>query len=95
MKAATINRKFKVTFSCGSRERSAVIEAPTPERAAVDALLQGKLPAELTRKGPIFWVPGMYDKQRWPEDRPTEQMLVWGGEDDAGSVIYSVEEVEP
>ncbi len=77
-------------------ERNAVVDAESPERAIVKALIERKVPAGFTRDEygwiqPLLWKPEMGGAARWPRVIGRDR-LAWGDGDDEKSLRFSVEE---
>ena len=102
-------RQYRVTASYwgGRIERSAVVEAETPQMAALTAIWKRRLPKEIRRTAwariPVFWFSGTPDKDTWPHpveyeklpDGSTSVTIVWGGDDrTAGLLQLTVIEIE-
>lgn len=90
-----------------SATRSCALDAPSPERAAVEAVTRGVLPREFLsisgRQEPIFWRPELYVAgERWPEvveiedgDAETVRLiLAWGNEHNTRKLALNVRRVE-
>lgn len=65
-------------------ERSAVVEADTPQRAMVKAVLEGQLPVAFRRDAhgwlePVMWRAELDGGPRWP--RVDGESLEWGDGD--------------
>ena len=86
-----MDKRFRVTFfyKSGSVERSCEVEAPDRDRAAAKALLERMLPAEFIRDEPIFFLPE--SSSGWP--LISNGVIAFGAEEDAHSIVYSVEEL--
>lgn len=83
---------YKITFIYPrGNERSTTLEAPNAERAAVNALLERRLPAYVARgKAPQFWHARFAGAEHWPAVVADE--IVWGGgSTDTGFVRYRCE----
>jgi hypothetical protein len=91
-------RRYRVTafYEHPELERNAVIEAESPERAMIRALIERKVPAGFTRDEfgwiqPLYWKPEMAGRLRWPR-LLTADRLAWGEDEDLHSLRFSVEE---
>ncbi len=102
-------RQFRVTANYwgGKMQRSAVIEAETPQMAALTAIWKRRLPKEFRRtpwaRVPVYWFAGTPEKDRWPHPVEVEKLangdtsvtIVWGGDDGtAGLLQLTVAEVD-
>lgn len=78
-------------------ERNAIVQAETPQRAMVKALLERQVPAGFTRDEygwilPVFWKPEMGGGRRWPRIERRDR-LVWGDEQEQQQLRFEVEEL--
>jgi len=92
-------KKYRVTafYDYPPVERSVVVEAESPQRAMVKALLEGRVPA-LFRKDefgwllPVFWHPRFAGGRRWPTVIGSN-MIAWGERDKRDKLLFDVDEV--
>ncbi len=79
-------------------ERTAIVEADSPQRAMVKALIEGRLPSGFRRDAsgwlePLMWHPGLAGARRWPEV-VAESSLEWGEGDARQRLEFYVAAVE-
>lgn len=78
-------------------ERNAIVQAESPQRAMVKALLERQVPAGFTRDEygwilPVFWNPDMGGERRWPQIERGDR-LTWGDNDERRNLRFEVEEL--
>jgi hypothetical protein len=101
-------RQFEVTATYwgGRIRRSAIIEAETPQMAALTAVWKRRIPKEYRHNWysriPLFWFAGTPEKEKWPHpieskqiaDNVTSVTVVWGGDEEtAGLLELTVTEI--
>ncbi len=101
-------RQFEVTATYWGDKirRRAIIEAETPQMAALTAVWRRRIPKEYRRtpyaRIPLFWFSGTPDKASWPRpiesqqiaDNVTSVTVVWGGDEEtAGLLELTVTEI--
>ena len=95
-----IGKTYRVTafYDYPPVERSVVVEADTPQRAMVKALLEGRVPAFFRKDEfgwllPIFWHPRLAGGKRWPTIIG-RNVIVWGRRGKRDRLIFDVDEVK-
>ncbi|MEK7322659.1 MAG: hypothetical protein AABZ84_06230 [Pseudomonadota bacterium] len=78
-------------------ERTAIVEADSPQRAMVKALIEGRLPTAFRRDEqgwlePLMWYPGLAGNRRWPR-LAGDTTLEWGEEEARCRLNFYVAEV--
>ena len=79
-------------------ERSALVEADSPQRAMIKALIEGRLPTGFQRDAhgwlePLMWHPNMAGARRWPTV-VDEASLEWGEKDARRRLKFYVAEAD-
>lgn len=95
-----IGKTYRVTafYDYPPVERSVVVEADTPQRAMVKALLEGRVPAFFRKDEfgwllPIFWHPRLAGGKRWPTIIG-RNVIAWGRRGKKDRLIFGVDEIK-